>query len=319
MVLRYIQDESYLTNGYLDRIIDWIPGMKDIRLKDLPSFVRTTDPNDMMFNSCMEAVEGASRASAIVVHTFDALEQDVLDAMSKMFPLVYSIGPLELLLNQTSNDQEHLQSIGYNLWKEEPECLQWLNSKEPNSVIYVNFGSLIVLTPEQLIEFGWGLANSKCNFLWIIRPDLVAGGLGILPEELIIETKERGMLARWCPQEQVLNHPSVGGFLTHSGWNSTIESICAGVPMLCWPHFSDQQTNCRYTCNEWEIGMEIESDVRRDTVDRLVRELIGGDQGKKMMNKSMEWKKLAEKAAGPDGSSSVNLGKLVNKFLHARS
>ncbi|XP_021807922.1 7-deoxyloganetin glucosyltransferase-like [Prunus avium] len=205
--------------------------------------------------------------------------------------------------------------VGYSLWKEETECLEWLNTKTPNSVVYVNFGSIAVMTPEQLVEFGWGLANSKLPFFWVIRPDLVIGESAILPPEFVAETKERSLIAGWCPQEQVLNHPSVGGFLTHSGWNSTVESLTAGVPMLCWPFFADQQMDCRYTCNEWGIGMEISNDVKRDEVEKLIKELMKGEKGKKMKNKVMEWKKLAEEATGPHGSSSTNLENLVNQVL----
>ncbi|XP_028054914.1 7-deoxyloganetin glucosyltransferase-like [Camellia sinensis] len=220
-------DESYLTNGYLDTIIDWIPGMKDIRLKDLPTCFQTTNPNDEIFNLAMESAESASQASAIGLHTFNALEQDLLDALSSMFQNVYTIGPLQLLLNQQVSPD--LERLGYNLWKEEPKCLQWLDSKEPSSVIYVNFGSVTVMPLQHLIEFAWGLANSNHYFLWVIRPDLVIGESVILAQEFEADTKERGLIAGWCPQEEVLNHPSVGVFLTHSGWNSTIESLTAGL------------------------------------------------------------------------------------------
>ena len=171
------------------------------------------------------------------------------------------------------------------------------------------------MTPSQLVEFGWGLANCKYIFLWIISPDLVVSELVILPLEFKFETKERGLIASWCPQEEVLNHPSIGGFLTHSGWNSSIESVCAGVPMLCWPFFADQQTNCKYTCNDWCIGMEIDNDVKREDVEKIVRELMEREKGKKMKKKVMEWKKLAEEAIEPLGSSSINLNNLVNEVL----
>ncbi|BBN69326.1 UDP-Glycosyltransferase superfamily protein, partial [Prunus dulcis] len=301
-----LKDESCFTNGYLDTVIDWIPGMRDIRLRDLPTFFRTTNPDDIVFNFIMEETDRAHEASAFL-HTFDALEPDVLDALSSMLPHVYTVGPLQLHLNQIP---EHPLKMGYSLWKEETECLEWLNTKAPNSVVYVNFGSIAVVTPEQLVEFGWGLANSKLPFFWVIRPDLVIGESAILPPEFVAETKERGLIAGWCPQEQVLNHPSVGGFLTHSGWNSTVESITAGVPMLCWPFFGDQQMDCRYTCNEWGIGMEISNDVKRDEVEKLVKELMEGEKGKKMKNKVMKWKKLAEDATGPHGSSFTNLDNL---------
>ncbi|XP_021833301.1 7-deoxyloganetin glucosyltransferase-like [Prunus avium] len=310
-----LKDESCLTNGFLDKVIDWIPAMRGIRLRDLPSFFETTnDPNDIFLNFTIEAMDRAHKASAVVLHTFDVLERDVLDALSSMLPLVYAIGPLQLLLNKIPQEYP-LKPMGYSLWKEETECFKWLNDKAPNSVVYVNFGSIAVMTPECLVEFGWGLANSKSPFLWIIRPDLVVGDSAILPPEFVAETKERALIASWCPQEQVLNHPSIGGFLTHSGWNSTIESLSAGVPMVCWPLFADQPINCWYTCNEWGCGMEIDKNVKREEVEKLVRELMEGEKGKKMKNKAMEWKKLAEEATGPHGSSSTNLDNLVNQVL----
>ncbi|XP_062164435.1 7-deoxyloganetin glucosyltransferase-like [Alnus glutinosa] len=309
-----LKDASYLTNGYLDTVIDWIPGMKGIRLRDLPSFIRTTDPDDIMLDFPMVECERAQKASALIFNTFDALEHEVLDALSSMFPPIYSIGPLQLLLNQIP-DSDH-KSIGSNLWKEDAECLKWLDKNEANSVVYVNFGSIMVMTSYQLIEFAWGLANSNQAFLWIIRPDLVDGDSAVLPPEFLEETKERGLLAGWCPQEQVLNHPSIGGFLTHSGWNSTIESVCSGVPIISWPFFADQQTNCRYSCNEWGIGMEIEGGGKRGEIESLVRELTVGEKGKELKKKAVEWKKLAEEATSrPTGSSYVNFDKMINEVL----
>ena len=307
-------DEICLSNGYLDTVIDWIPGMKGMRLKDLPTFIRTTDPNDIMVAYAQEVVDTSRKASAIVFNTFDALEHDVLEALSTMFPPIYALGPLQLLLNQIPEND--LDSIRSSLWKEEAECLTWLDSKESNSVVYVNFGSITLMTPQQMTEFAWGLANSKQAFLWIIRPDLVSGDSAILPGEFVIETKGRGLLANWCPQEEVLNHPSIGGFLTHCGWNSTLESISGGVPVICWPFFADQTTNCWYCCNQLGVGMEIESDVKREKVENLVRELVVGERGKEMKRRAMEWKSKAEEAiACPVGSSYMGFEKLVQYLL----
>ncbi|XP_061371898.1 7-deoxyloganetin glucosyltransferase-like [Gastrolobium bilobum] len=309
-----LKDANYLTNGHLDTIIDWIPGMKNITLRDLPGIYRTTDPNDILLDFVVEQVEAASKASAIILPTFDALEPDVLNALSTMFPKLYSVGPLELLLDQTS--ESRFESIKCNLWKEESECLKWLDSQEPNSVLYVNFGSVIVMSPQQLVEFAWGLANSKKNFLWVIRPDLVKGEASIVPPEIVAEIKDKGLMVGWCPQEEVLKHPSVAGFLTHCGWNSTLESICNGVPLICCPFFNDQILNCRYICGEWAFGMEMNGDnVKRDEVEKLVRELIRGEKGKEMKKKAIEWKKLAEEATNTNGSSFLNLEKLVNEVL----
>ncbi|XP_073023809.1 7-deoxyloganetin glucosyltransferase-like [Primulina eburnea] len=306
-----LKDKNYLTNGYLDTIINEIPSMEGIRLRDIPSFIRTTSADDYMVKFVLSETERAKRASAIVLNTFEDLERDVLKELSSILPPVFAIGPLQFLEEQCEN--KSLELLKSNLWKEEPECLEWLDSKEPNSVVYVNFGSVTVMTPDQLIEFAWGLANSNQTFLWIIRPDLVSGEKAILPPEFLEATKERSLMANWCPQEKVLNHPSVGGFLTHSGWNSTLESICSGVPMICWPFFAEQQTNCWYCCTRWGIGMEIDNNVKRDEVRNLVVELMSGDKGKEMKRRAVEWKKSAEESA--KSSSRENLDKVVNEVL----
>ncbi|KAK8624778.1 hypothetical protein V6N13_089664 [Hibiscus sabdariffa] len=308
------KDELCLTNGYLDTVIEWIPGMKNIRIRDLPSFVRTTDPDDIMLNFLITQCERGLKASAVILNTFNHLEHDVLESLSSMLPRVHAIGPLHLLLNNISHSPS-LNSIGSNLWEEEPQCLQWLDSKDPDSVVYVNFGSTTEMTANQLVEFAWGLANTKHPFLWIIRPGMVKGESAILPPDFVEETKERSLMASWCPQEKVLNHPAVAGFLTHGGWNSIVESISSGVPMICWPFFGDHPTNCRFTCNEWGIGMEIDNDVKRDEVEKLVRELVEGEKGMEMKKNCMELRKKAEEAACLNGPSSLDLESLINEVL----
>ncbi|XP_060173252.1 7-deoxyloganetin glucosyltransferase-like [Lycium barbarum] len=309
-----LKDASHLTNGYLETTLDCIPGMENIRLRDLPSFLRTTNPDEFMIKFVLQEIERARKASAIVLNTFEALESEVLESLRTLLPPVYPIGPLHLLVKHV--DDENLKGLGSSLWKEEPECIQWLDTKEPKSVVYVNFGSITVMTPNQLMEFAWGLANSQQEFLWIIRPDIVSGDEAILPPEFVEETKKRGMLASWCSQEEVLNHPAIGGFLTHSGWNSTLESISSGVPMICWPFFAEQQTNCWFSVTKWGVGMEIDNNVKRDEVESLVRELMAGEKGKEMKKKTIEWKNLAQESAKKStGSSYVNLEKVVNGIL----
>ncbi|XP_038717322.1 7-deoxyloganetin glucosyltransferase-like [Tripterygium wilfordii] len=310
-----LKDTSYLTNGYLDTIIDWIPGMDGIQLKYMPSFVRTTNADDFMVHFALGEVENARNASAVIFNTFDRLEHEVLEPLSSILPPIYTIGPLNLLLNNPVPDK-NLDSITSSLWKEEPGCLEWLDLREPSSVVYVNFGSVTVMNPEQLIEFAWGLANSEKPFLWVIRPDLVTGDSAVLPGEFVNGTKQRGLMVSWCAQEKVLRHPAVGGFLTHSGWNSTMESLASGVPMMCWPFFAEQQTNCWFCCAKWGVGMEIDNDVKREEIERLVRELMDGEKGKEMKKKAMEWKRLGEEAiAGASGSSIMKLEKLINELV----
>ncbi|XP_074263061.1 7-deoxyloganetin glucosyltransferase-like [Silene latifolia] len=306
------KDENFHTNGDLDQVLDWIPSMENIRLRDMPSFIRTTNPDDYLLNYMRRQINHTKRASAIIFNSYDALEHGALDALSPDFPPLYTLGPLEFLLDPIEANNKETKSLTSSLWKEDPHCLEWLDSYNHNSVVYVNFGSITVMTNDQLVEFAWGIANSHQPFLWITRPDIISGDSAVLPPEFLEEVKGRGLIVSWCNQEKVLGHPAIGGFLTHCGWNSTIESISQGVPMICWPFFAEQQTNCWYCCTKWGIGMEIDSNVKRNVVEKQVRELMEGEKGKEMKKRVMEWKVLGEKAStSPYGTSYANIDNVI--------
>ncbi|VAI18659.1 unnamed protein product [Triticum turgidum subsp. durum] len=218
-------------------------------------------------------------------------------AMSTILPPTYAVGPLPLLLGHVSSGVA--DTLESNLSKENNASLEWLEGKRPDPVLYVSFGSITTLT-----SITWGLDNSKMDFLWV------------LPPKFLEETKARSHVTSWCPQEAVLRHEATGAFLTHCGWNSVLESLSAGVPMLCWPFGADQYTNARYVCSEWRVGMEIGGDVERDEVEAAVREVMGGGgKGEEMKRMAMEWKEKAAMAALPGGPSWVNLEKVVNEVL----
>ncbi|KAF7815457.1 UDP-glucosyltransferase 85K17 [Senna tora] len=321
------KDESFAVDGTLDTILDWVTGMKDIKLKYLPSFIRVTNlEDDIMFDfigsATKSCINPSSSSNTVIINTFKELDIEVLDVIMAKNPNVYTIGPLHLLNhNHFPNDHHHhekqnngkFKSSGSSLWKSDSKCIQWLEKWEPNSVIYVNYGSITMMSEQHLKEFAWGLADSKHPFLWILRPDLVMGESekSILPQDLLDEVKDRGYITSWCTQEEVLGHPSIGAFLTHCGWNSTLESICNGVPVICWPFFAEQQTNCWCACTRWEIGMEIKEDVKREEICGIVKEALEGEKGKEMRRKSLEWKKKAMEAIDKGGSSYNNFKRLL--------
>ncbi|KAI5324655.1 hypothetical protein L3X38_033728 [Prunus dulcis] len=243
------KDETFLHDGTLDTPIDWIPGMKNARLRDIPSFIRVTDVNDIMLDFLGSEARNCLKSSAIIFNTYDEFEHEV-EVISTMFPNIYAIGPLKLLERHLPETETKLvESLSSNSWKEDTECLKWLDQKKSSSVV------IFVITP------------------------------------------------------------SVGVFLTHTGWNSTLESVSEGVPVICWPFFADQHTNCRYACTNWGIGMEVSPNVKRDEIEVLVKEILEGEKGMKMRQKAKELKKKAVEATDIGGSSYNNFDRLI-KSLH---
>ncbi|CAO2187143.1 unnamed protein product [Urochloa humidicola] len=308
-----LKDESCLTNGHLEKtIIDWIPGMPPISLGDVSSFVRTTDADDFGLWFNITEANNCKNAGALVINIFDALEPDVLAALRAEYPRIYTVGPLgnQLRRGHHAGDDDD-DSIDLSLWKQDTECLAWLDAQELGSVVYANFGSLTVLTTTQLAEFAWGLAATRRPFLLVVRDDLVGGGGGgvsALPPEFLAETAERCRVATWCPQERVLRHGAVGCFVTHCGWNSACEGLAAGVPMVCWPVFADEFTICKYACEVWGVGIRLDEEVSREQVAGHVGEVM---ESEGIRRNAARWKAEAEAAAGRGGSSHKNLLSLV--------
>ncbi|GJM90869.1 hypothetical protein PR202_ga07190 [Eleusine coracana subsp. coracana] len=303
-----LKDEAYLRNGYLDTtIIDWIPGVPPISLGDVSSFVRTTDPDDIGLRFSETEPANCTKADALILNTFEDLDADVLAALRTMFPCIYTIGPLGSLLGSHNlNNATGSDTIGgLSLWKQDTGCLAWLDTQEQDSVVYVNFGRHTVVSPEQLAEFAWGLAASGHPFLWTVRDEAV---LAMLPPSFAAETAGRCLVTTWCPQEEVLRHPAVGCFLTHNGWNSTCESLAAGVPMVCWPGFADQYTNCKYVCEVWGVGVRMDNQIKREQVAERVKEAMASEE---MRASAARWKDAAMAAVCPGGSSYENLLSIV--------
>lgn len=297
----------------MNRLINNVSGMERLlRCRDLPSFCRASDLTDPTLQLVLRETHQSQRAEAVILNTFEDLEGPIISHVQTQCPKIYSIGPLHAHLKHKLAAASLRLRSSNSLVAVDRSCMVWLDAQPPKSVIYVSFGSMAVMTKDQLMEFWYGLVNSNKRFLWVIRTNLVTGeGDGAqVPAELLEETKERGFIVGWAPQEEVLAHGAVGGFLTHSGWNSTIESIVAGVPMICWPYFADQQVNSRFVSEVWKLGMDMKDVCDRQTVEKMVNDLME-EKKEEFERVAEEMSILARKSVSEGGSSYCNMERLL--------
>ncbi|KAF3434862.1 hypothetical protein FNV43_RR21949 [Rhamnella rubrinervis] len=304
----------------MDRLTRNVPGMESfLRCRDLPSFCRVSDLTDSNLQLAVRETYQSPRAQAIILNTFDDLEGPVISHIRTLCPKIYSIGPLHAHLKLKLSHTTPLppsQSSSNNLFDVDKSCIAWLDKQPLNSVIYVSFGSIAVITRHELMEFWYGLVNSKKRFLWVVRPDMVAGEGNAhhnIPTELLEGTKERGYMVGWAPQEEVLEHRAVGGFMTHSGWNSILESIVAGVPMICWPRRADQPVNSRFVSEVWKLGLEMKDVCDRNIVEKMVNDLME-ERKEEFQREAEKMSKLAWKSVSEGGSSYCNLESLIQSI-----
>ncbi|KAL1559413.1 7-deoxyloganetic acid glucosyl transferase [Salvia divinorum] len=295
----------------MDGLVESIPGMEGfLRRRHLPSFYRVDDVHDPILGKVVAVSRHIVRAQAAIFNTSEDLEGPIVAQIQKHVPRIFSIGPIHEQMKTRLIEKEEEASISTaSLWAEDRSCIHWLDGQPSKSVIYVSFGSITLVTREQVLEFWHGLLNSSQRFLWVMRPDSVAGKDGI-PADLIERSKEKGLVVEWAPQEEVLNHPAVGGFLTHSGWNSTLESIAAGVPMVCWPYFADQMINSRFVSEVWKIGLDIKDTCDRSIIEKAIRDLMEVRK-EEFLERADNMAKLVKKTVSEEGSSSKNLDRLI--------
>ncbi|XVE99683.1 hypothetical protein REPUB_Repub03eG0221400 [Reevesia pubescens] len=298
-------------NEDMDRLITSVPGMETfLRCRDLPSFCRASDIMDSNLQLIAKESRRNFKAHGLLLNTFEELEAAILSHMRNKGPKIYTVGPLHVHLKTRlaeTNGTLYDQSTN-SLWEVDRSCLSWLDKQPKESVVYVSFGSITVLSQDQLIELWFGLVNSRKRFLWVLRPDSMSGE-GI-PMELVEGTEERGYIVGWAPQEEVLAHPAIGGFLTHSGWNSTLEGVVAGVPMICWPYFADQQLNSRFVNEVWKLGLDMKDVCDRKVVEKMVNDLMV-DKRDELVKSAAKFAKLAKKSGNVGGSSYHNLDRLI--------
>ncbi|EHA8590813.1 UDP-glycosyltransferase 88F3 [Cocos nucifera] len=306
--LHYTTSTSFKDQG--DAPIHF-PGVHPIPASHMPG--PQQDRNDAGYKALLVHFERFPRFDGILINSFESLEPRAVRALKdgiclpdRPMPPTYCIGPL-IVEGKTS---------------EKHECITWLDSQPKASVVFLCFGSRGSFSAEQLKETATGLERSGQRFLWVVRaprnedpadnfpgpwpePDLEA----ILPAGFLARTKDRGRVVKsWAPQVEVLAHEAVGAFVTHCGWNSTLEGVCAGVPLVAWPLYAEQRMNKVLLVEDMGLAVAVEGYdkelVKAEEVEAKVRWVMESEGGSELRKRAAT---MAEKAkeAWKDGGSSM--------------
>ncbi|XP_049406360.1 UDP-glycosyltransferase 73C1-like [Solanum stenotomum] len=268
-------------------------------------------------------------ARGTLINTFEELEPWYVDSYKKFVNNVFCVGPVSLC----NKEIDEMVDRGNKASIDEHICLKWLDSMKPKSVMYACFGSLCNISFLQMKEIGLGLESSNVPFIWIIR------GLNftlevekwLMDENFEEKVKGRGMIIRgWAPQVLILTHPSIGGFLTHCGWNSTLEGISCGVPMITFPMFAEQFYNEKFIVNILKIGVRVGVEVsinswneekngvlvNKDQVKSAINQLMDkGLEGEERRKRAKELVHISKKAIQEEGSSYLNIKLLIEDVM----
>jgi len=298
-----------------------IPGCVPINGRDLPNPVQ--DRSRIVYKLFLQKCKQLLHTDGIIVNSFKEIEQGPIKALideTNGYPIVYPIGPI-------------IQTDSTNL-KNGSECLTWLNNQLPNSVLYVSFGSGGTLSQDQINELALGLELSGKKFLWVVRApnessdssylkpqkDNDHDPLKFLPSRFTDRTKEQGFVAPyWAPQVEILSHNAIGGFLSHCGWNSILESIMNGMPIIAWPLFAEQRMNAVVLSDGIRVAIRPKGNenglVEREEISKVVRRLIEGDEGRQIRERMKKFKNSGDETLQEEGLSTETLVQLVDCLL----
>ncbi|KAL0316185.1 UNVERIFIED_CONTAM: UDP-glycosyltransferase 73C3 [Sesamum radiatum] len=275
-----------------------------------------------------QMVEAEAEAFGTVANSFEELEPEYIkEYMKATGKKVWCVGPVSLCNKYDSDKAErgNKTSIGGQ------ECLKWLDLQEPGSVIYVCLGSISYLPTSQLIELGLALEASNRPFIWVLRNAPQEFQTWLLEETFEERIKDRGLLIRgWASQVLILSHLSIGGFLTHCGWNSTLEGITAGVPMITWPLFAEQYCNEKFIVKVIKTGISIGVEapvgfgedenvgtlVTSDEIKSVIERLMdGGEEGNERRKRAKELAEMTQRAVEEGGSSYLNMTLFIEDVM----
>ncbi|XP_055808898.1 anthocyanidin 3-O-glucosyltransferase-like [Solanum dulcamara] len=281
-----------------------IPGFSStLRMNDIPPEVIAENLKGPMPSMLYNMALNLHKANAIVLNSFEELDPIINKDLKSKLQKVLNIGPLVL---QSS------KNVLLNANSDESGCIQWLDKQKEKSVVYLSFGTVTTLPPNEIIAIAEALESKKMSFIWSLRDN----GIKILPKGFLERTEEFGKIVPWAPQLEILSHSSVGVFVTHCGWNSILEGISYGVPMICRPFFGDQTLNSRMLESVWEVGLQIEGgNFTRSGTIRALDTFFNEEKGKVLRENVERLKEKALEAVKTNNGSSIENFKVLVELV----
>ncbi|KAJ0697230.1 putative UDP-glucuronosyl/UDP-glucosyltransferase, UDP-glycosyltransferase family [Helianthus annuus] len=294
-----------------------LPGLPVFHADELPSFVLPSNRFRSLDSILKQVFHNMHKVKWVLGNSFMELEKDVIMSLNNGGCVFWPVGPL---VPATLMGKE--VDVGFDLFKsnEDSNCMEWLNKQKPSSVVYISFGTFLFLTEKDIKNIASGLKTTKRPFLWVIR---VPENQELPKHGILEEIKEQGLIVSWCPQTQVLSHPAVGCFLSHCGWNSLLESVVAGVPVIACPQWTDQPTNAKLVTDVWGVGVKVKKSldgvVSGEEVGRCVEEVMSGLKSEVIRKNALELKAAARVALRDGGSSDNNIRMFVDEVVSSCS
>ncbi|XP_020677364.1 scopoletin glucosyltransferase-like [Dendrobium catenatum] len=307
------KDESFVLPGLPHQI-----KMLKTQVMDFNKLAGT--PLEFILETLNEAAEVESKSYGTLMNSFYELETEYADHYRKTIGRAWNVGPVSLCNNEVTNKSTRGGEYPASVY----ECLKWLDKRPTGSVVYMCFGSGSLFSVEQLREMALGLEASRHPFVWVVRNE----DEDWIPKGYRERIKEVGMMIKgWAPQLVILNHDAVGGFVTHCGWNSSLEGISAGLPMVTWPLSADQFYNEKLLVDILKVGVMVGSMVNTfnietrpiveaASVEIAVRRVMeDGMEANERRRRAKQLGEMAQKAVDEGGSSYEEIKKLMNELV----
>jgi len=310
----------------------WVPGFPQnhrFHRSQLHGFLREADGSDEWSQCFLPQIALSMKSDGWICNTVEELEPLGLKLLRDYLQLsIWAVGPI--LPSDAPKGSKHRSGKDSGVALE--ACMEWLDLKDENSVVYVCFGSQNTISASQMMALAEGLEESGRSFIWVVRPPVGFDIEGEFTEEWLpkgfeerMRDSKRGLLVqKWAPQLEILSHKSIGVFLSHCGWNSVLESLSYGVPMIGWPLAAEQIYNVKMLVEETGVAVELTRTVETTISGREVKKVIEivmekEGKGKEMKEKAKEIAWHMRKAITEKGSSVRAMDDLVRTILSPKS